>query len=177
MDQRSKREMFIGGVHKKDTLVLQRRDERKKQIQEKEMKEKERVAAQKKEQTEANLTFFSEDQEEPQARGKRKESDLDYNPEPVVKVRQKNTHSLENTAHACDHMGTSSRAATIICNSYAMDMGWLTHENRLTETLDKSKLDKWRKRERERTRAKEEKEISSRPVRSVYFDGKKLQHS
>ena len=53
-------------------------------------------------------------------------------------------------------------------------MGWLTHENRLACTLDLTKLERWRKRERAKIRAKEEKEISSRPVRAIYFDGKKM---
>ena len=108
--------------------------------------------------------------------GKRKarEIDVDYNPEPPVKVKQRNTHSLENTSRACDRVNIGNRAASHVCNAYAMDMGWLTPENRLTHTLDPLKLGKHRRREREKIRAQEEKEISSRPVRAVYFDGKKV---
>ena len=32
MDQRGKRQMFIGGVHQKDTITLQRREERLQQV-------------------------------------------------------------------------------------------------------------------------------------------------
>ena len=51
-------------------------------------------------------------------------------------------------------------------------MGFLTPENQLTHTLDPSKLGKHRRLEK--IRAREEKEISSRPVRSIYFNGKKI---
>ena len=45
MDQRGKREMFIGGVHQKDTITLQNREERLKQVQVRKDKEKEQSAA------------------------------------------------------------------------------------------------------------------------------------
>ena len=104
----------------------------------------------------------------------KKETDCDYNPEPVVKVKQQNTHSLEHTCSAADRVNIGNRGASHLCNSYAKDMGWLTSENRLMHTLDPSKLSKQRRREREKIKAKEEKEISSRSVQSVYFDGKKI---
>ena len=90
-----------------------------------------------------------------------------------MKVKQQNTHSLEHTCSAADRMNIGNRGASHLCNSYAKDMGWLTSENQLTHTLDPSKLGKQRRREREKIKAKEEKEISSQPVRSVYFDGEK----
>ena len=87
-------------------------------------------------------------------------------------MKQYNRHSLENTARAVDHTGVSSRAATLICNSYAMDMGWLTRENRLTDTLSKTKLDRWRVVERGKITKGEVKVINSRPIRGFYYDGK-----
>ena len=84
-----------------------------------------------------------------------------------------NKTSLVSTALACDGTGVSSRKATIICNQYAKDIGYLTWENRETHTLGKSKLDKWRKKERQKRIAEEEEKISQRPVRAIFFDGKK----
>ena len=55
MDQRGKREMFIGGIHLKDTEILQQDSERAqvrqvqlREAQAREAKERERVATQKK---------------------------------------------------------------------------------------------------------------------------------
>ena len=176
MDQRGKREMFVGGIHKKDTMFLQRKAERQELKEKKEEKEEKRVDEETKNQKEANATFFSEAVSSSDGwDGKRKESDVDWIPEgTIVKVKQRNMHTLENTALACDRTGTSSRSAALLCNSYALDMGWLTPENRLTDTLDKRKLDRWRAKERKRINEREEKEISSRPVQAVYLDGKKL---
>ena len=84
-----------------------------------------------------------------------------------------NKTSLVSTALACDGTGVSSRKATIICNQYAKDIGYLTWENRETHTLGKSKLDIWRKKERQKRIAEEEEKISQRPVRAIFFDGKK----
>ena len=80
-----------------------------------------------------------------------------------------NKTSLVSTALACDGTGVSSRKATIICNQYAKDIGYLTWENRETHTLGKSKLDKWRKKERQKRIAEEEEKISQRPVRAIFF--------
>ena len=85
----------------------------------------------------------------------KKETDCDYNPEPVVKVKQQNTHSLEHTCSAADRVNIGNRGASHLCNSYAKDMGWLTSENRLMHTLDPSKLSKQRRRERQKIKAKE----------------------
>ena len=68
-------------------------------------------------------------------------------PDEVVKVKQRNSHKIAEISLACVRTKVSSRKATLICNSYAKDIGWLTHENRLTCTLDRTKLERWRKRE------------------------------
>ena len=54
-----------------------------------------------------------------------------------------------------------------------MDKGWLTEENKETETVDKNKIDRWRKKERETNKTREEEAISADGVQAVYFDGKK----
>ena len=102
-------------------------------------------------------------------------TDHDFEPNGSETAPQKvrNKTSLAGTALACDGTGVSSRKAAIICNQYARDIGYLTWENRQTHTLDRSKLDKWRKRERQKQTEQEEKEINERPVRALFFDGKK----
>ena len=126
----------------------------------------------KKELAQANSHFFSSEEEGCE---KRKEVDPDYDPNPVVKAKLRNRTDLTETALACDRAEISSRKASLLCNSYAKDCGFLTHENRLTATLDASKLDQWRKKERQKAKERDEAEISSRPVKSCYFDGKKQQ--
>ena len=92
---------------------------------------------------------------------------------PVVKAKLRNRTNLTETALACDRLGISSRKASLLCNSFAKDCGFLKHENCLTATLDASNLDQWRKKERWKAKERDEAEISSRPVISCYFDGKK----
>ena len=141
MDQRGKREMFIGGVHKKDTLVLQKREKRDNAQKAREERERKRIAEEKEKQDEANSFIF--DEAELETVSKRKEQDPEFpDPDQVVKVRQRNTYKLDETSLACDRTEVSSRKASLICNSYAKDMGWLTHENRLTCTLDRTKLER-----------------------------------
>ena len=53
-----------------------------------------------------------------------------------------------------------------------MDMGFLTDENKLTMTVDKSKLARWRKAGRIQMHKKQIEEIGSKPVTALYFDGK-----
>ena len=173
--------MTMGGVDKKGSVELQlqkekdiRREKRLKKQQEREEKEKQRVCADLMEQTQANSTFFSEEEDAPRGKRKRKDSDKDYDTETIEMPQKKyNKTSLVSTALACDGTGVSSRKATIICNQYAKDIGYLTWENRETHTLGKSKLDKWRKKERQKRIAEEEEKISQRPVRAIFFDGKK----
>ena len=52
-------------------------------------------------------------------------------------------------------------------------MGWLTDENKETMTVDKCKLRRWRRKGRDEATKREEESISSKPVTSLYFDGKK----
>ena len=99
---------------------------------------------------------------------------MEWEPNVAPKIpSQRNMHHLEHTARALDRAGVSSRAGADILNSYAMDLGLLTEETKLTMTVDKKKLDRWRIKGRKEIREKEEKEISSRPVQSLYFDGEK----
>ena len=147
---------MIGGIHKTDMAALRWSESRNEVKLRREEREKNRVEDAKKNQVEANATSFEEETEK-EVELKRKDDDEWRPEEAVIKVRQRNTHRLENTALACDRVGISSRSAAVLCNSYAMDMGWLTRENRLTDTLDKSKLDKWRAKERRRIKAEEEK--------------------
>ena len=145
MDQRGERKMYIAGIYKKDTEKLKRAERHNEAIKEREEKESKRREDEEKVQAQANLDFFVDEQESQSQTGqKRKELDDEWTLEEVVKVRQRNMHGLEKTALACDRIDISSRNAALLCNSYAMDMGWLTASNRLTETLDKRKLDRWR---------------------------------
>ena len=86
-------------------------------------------------------------------------------------MKQRKNHSLTHTCNAADRIDIGNRSASHLCNDYAKDMGWLTSENRLKHTLDRSKVGKQRRREREKIKAKEEKEISSRPAMVFGCDG------
>lgn len=54
-----------------------------------------------------------------------------------------------------------------------MELGSLTPQNMATMTVDKSKLNRWRKTGRKQLQKKEIAEITSKPVTGIYFDGKK----
>ena len=58
------------------------------------------------------------------------------------------TKPIPRLALECDKTGVSSRVAAQICNAYAIDMGWLTYENKETCTIDKNKIDNWRSKGR-----------------------------
>ena len=73
----------------------------------------------------------------------------------------------------CDRRGVSSEAAADICNAYAEDLGILTPENKLTMTVDKSKINRWRKTGRVNADKEQIEKIGSKPVTGFYFDGKK----
>ena len=96
---------------------------------------KKRITEEKKKQDEANGSFFDETETELVSKPKVREPDF-LDPDEVVKVRQRNSHKIADTPLACDRTKVSSR------NSYAKDTGWLTHENRLTCTLDQTKLER-----------------------------------
>ena len=179
-DQRGPRKMGIGMEDSVETKKLQMALKRETDQKNKEEKETKRLEDLNASNLAANQSFFlgNTDEEEVQAQKKQKIDDLDYVPEiPVFpnqpKTRKNNMCSLERTAKACDHIGIDSRKAAYLINCYAMDKGYLTEENKATETVDKNKIDRWRKKEREKNKEKEEQAISASDVEAVYFDGKK----
>ena len=177
IDQRNERKMMIGGLHIQGSKDLRLKEEKIQRVKERKEKEKEREEKERKrkrdsevEQAEANAGFFAENEGEESTFMEKKEAEAEYEPE---RKKSRNTSSFESLALACDGAGISSRKAALIANSYGKDIGYLTNENKETHTLGKSKLDHWRRMRRKKQREKEEKEISSRPVTAVYFDGKK----
>ena len=71
IDQRGEREMVIGGVHKKDTLVLQKHEKRDNAQKAREETERKRIAEEKEKLDKANSSIF--DEAESETVSKRKE--------------------------------------------------------------------------------------------------------
>ena len=175
-DQRGSRKMIMLGIDRKVTQTWNRAQKREADFEAQKEKENKRVQKELEDQAEANRVFFEEE-----ADGEMEEtmlsSDKDWEPKAASHTNSvpqtRNLHPLPKTAQACDRWGVSSKAGADIVNSYALDMGFLTPENRMTMTVDKSKLDRWRKKGRKEIQVKQEVEISSKPVTGFYFDGKK----
>ena len=144
----------------------------------KQRREEQRKRDESERQKEANAEFFSDPSTEEAIEEEAKEKDPDWDPDlPSTSSnlpKTRNYHPLPKTGQACDLRGISSEAAADIVNAFAEDMGLLTHENRMTMTVDKSKLARWRKAGRIKAQKKQNEEIGSKPVTSLYFDGKKV---
>ena len=144
-DQRKERKMIIGGVHVKDTILLQRREKTKEQQKEREEREKQRVKDETESQAKANATFFSETDSDADSdagsdadsdavtrllRSRKRKIDPDYEPEAgPSNAKFYNTMPIPNTAAAADRIGFGNESAVLLCNCYAIDLGVLTWEN------------------------------------------------
>ena len=174
-DQRGPRKMIMLGVDGSVTKSLRNAEKRKADSEAQRDKEKRRIEENLQNQAEANNTFFSEDTvtiEECDDDDDDDETGMKWTREKKKKASDRNLNKLPRTAQSLDRWGISSKAGADVCNSFSMDMGWLTPENKATMTVDKAKLDRWRKKERKVRQMKDVEAISSKPVTSMYFDGK-----
>ena len=175
-DQRESRKMMMLGVDGKVTQCRKRAQKREAAFEAQKEKEKKRVQNESENQAQANHNFFDEGADD-EMEEDMVSSDKDWEPKQSTDSRSipqtRNMHPLPKTAEALDRWGVSSRAGADIVNAYALDMGFLTAENKMTMTVDKCKLDRWRKTGRKDIQKKQEMEISSKPVTGFYFDGKK----
>ena len=187
-DQRGARKMVIGGVDKNVTEKLMRSQKRKRAFEAQVEKEEKRRKDESEKQREANTEFFSEPEpeanteffSEPEPEGaeeedKKKDPDWDEGcPSTSTDMpKTRNYHPLPKTCQALDRRGVSSEAGADIVNSFAEDMGLLTQENKMTMTVDRTKLARGRKAGRIKAQKQQIAEIGSKPVTSFYFDGKK----
>ena len=172
-DQRGPRKMFISGTDQKVTSTMKKSQKRAAVFELQKEKEKKRIQDETKMQIEANADFFDKDDEDDNEQSK----DPDFQLPPKIQEQKtphtRNMHKLPNTAAAADRWNISSVAAADICNSYALDMGFLTEENKEKVTVDKNKLNRWRKKQRNEVNSKLKASISSKPPTALYFDGKK----
>ena len=175
LDQRKDRKMVISGVDQTVTGVLKRAEKRKSVLETQKNNEKQRLELEQETQMQANADFFATEDEENVKATKHTVIDPDFEVSHSKRTRShsRNMHELPKTAAACDRRNVSSEAAADIINSWALDMGILTEENKHSVTVDKSKLNRWRKKERAATSSLKEKEIASNPGTGFYFDGKK----
>ena len=171
-DQRGERKMVMAGIDTKVTKSMQRAEKRAAAFEAQKEKEDKRLRTEAELQKTVNEEFFAEEEEEVQEDSV---SDKDWeHQEPIVpKPPQRNMQPVPKTGEACDRWGVYSVAAADIINTYLMELGILTPENKETMTVDPSKLNRWRKSEREDLQEKEREEMKSKPVAALYFDGKK----
>ena len=171
-DQRGERKMVMAGIDTKVTKSMQRAEKRAAAFEAQKEKEDKRLRTEAELQKTVNEEFFAEEEEEVQEDSV---SDKDWeHQEPIVpKPPQRNMQPVPKTGEACDRWGVYSVAAADIINTYLMELGILIPENKETMTVDPSKLNRWRKSEREDLQEKEREEMKSKPVAALYFDGKK----
>ena len=172
-DQRGARKMFMCGVDKKTTKTLQDSEKRKAAFEEQQKKEENRKKTELEENKKATANFFPDSSDPMESSETTDPSWIPETPSSTQIPKTRNYHPLPKTAMVCDRRGVSSEAAADICNAYAEDMGFLTSENKLTMTVDKSKINRWRKTGRANADKEEIKKIGSKPVTGFYFDGKK----
>ena len=168
--------MIMVGLDKKATKTLQESEKRKAAFEEQQKKEEKRKKTESEENKKANADFFSDSSDPSDPSDPSGPSDPSWIPQTCSSIqipKTRNYHPLPKTAMVCDRRGVSSEAAADICNAYAEDMGFLTSENKLTMTVDKSKINRWRKAGRANADKEEIKKIGSKPVTGFYFDGKK----
>ena len=175
LDQRGARKMIMIGVDKKVTQAWSQAEKRKKAFESQQEREKKRKLEVKAQQL-ATSDFFSEansdsDDDDNAVADPNWEADQPSTSSGIRRTR--NLHCLPRTGQACDRRGVSSEAAADIINAFAIDMGLLTAETKLTMTVDKKKLDRWRKHGRETAQKEQLEQISSKPVTGFYFDGRK----
>lgn len=141
------------GVDQAVTGMLKRAEKRKSVHETQKEKEKQRVELEQETQKQANAEFFATEDEENDKATKHSVLDPDFEVSQNKRTRShsRNMHELRKSAAACDRRNVSSEAAADIINSWALDMGILTEENKHSITVDKSKLDRWRKKERAAT--------------------------
>ena len=165
--------MFVSGIDKNTTQTLRQSEKRKNAFEEQKQKEAKHRKMESDQQAEANAEFFAESGSEAADNEKKQSDDPDWDPNiPSTGPKTRNYFPLPRTGQACDRRGISSEAAADIINAYSMDMGFLTDENKLTMTVDKSKLARWRKAGRIQMHKKQIEEIGSKPVTALYFDSK-----
>lgn len=75
---------------------------------------------------------------------------------------------LQNLASACDRTGISDRSAAFIVNAALVDLNVISKEN-VNKVIDRSKI----RRERKKVRHDLQSVIASKPLRAIYFDGRK----
>ena len=145
--------MIMVGLDKKTTKTLQESEKRKAAFEE-QQKKGGKAETESEENKKATADFFSDssdplDPSDPSdLLGPPDPSDPSWIPQTCSSIQMpktRNYHPLPKTAMVCDQQGVSSEAAADICNAYAEDMGFLTSENKLTMTVDKSKINRWRK--------------------------------
>lgn len=179
-DQRGPRKMVMTGIDLKVTQTLKKAEKRAAAFEAQKEKEEKRLRSEAEIQKKVNEDFFAEDEGDAENEGDAEEdlkSDKTWEQEEPTKLDQlpkrRNMQPIPKTGEACDRWGVGSEAAADIINTYLMELGTLTPENMATMTVDKSKLNRWRKSGREKLQKKENEEMESKPVSSLYFDGKK----
>ena len=173
-DQRGPRKMFMSGIDLKVTQRLQRSEKRDAATEARREKEVKRLRTEAEQQKTANEEFFANDDEEDDNVNDDQSFDKNYVPdEPIASTscpKTRNMQPLPKTGAACDRWGVHSEAAADIINTYLMELGTLTPETMANMTVDRSKLNRWRKSGRENLQKKENHEMESRPVQAIYFD-------
>ena len=172
-DQRGQRLMVMSGIDLKVSQTLQRAEKRAAAFEAQKEKEQKRLRTEAEIHRAANEEFFAKDDDDIKEDPKDKTWELQDHIGPKPLPGSRNMKAIPKTGQACDRWGVYSEAAADIINTYLMELGILTPANMATMTVDKSKLNRWRKSGREEIQKEEEEEMKSKPVSALYFDGKK----
>lgn len=167
LDQRNDRKMAIGGIDKKETTRLMKRQQR--QIEESTRATKKFCSTQ---ETYSDSACYEDAMSE---------SCLEINPilegsstsmpsveAPSTSTANRNTLPLPTVAKVCDRYGLSLRSAAAVTSAVLADVG-LVSTKELTLVIDKNKIH----RAVSKARTEASKDIGSTVIKSIYFDGRK----
>lgn len=167
IDQRTTRLMFIGQVDAKTSRILQQKQKRKSRdltcnVPEKKNQQDLPCNVPEKKIEQCNLSDTSEHTEADS------NDDPDFEPEPSTSTEI--TIEFPALAKAIDRAGLSSRKGALIASAVLEDVG-LISKNDKSYVIDKSKLDRQRKRQRVDLQKNIIKDGAT--LQALYFDGRK----
>ena len=87
---------------------------------------------------------------------------------PSSSIKKKKTKHLQTVASACDRTGVSDRAAALIVSSALQDIGVVSGQD-MSEVVDRNKI----RRARQKNRSSTVNEREPKPIKAIYFDGRK----
>jgi hypothetical protein len=175
-DQRSARNMMIGGVDLKTTTTIMRREKRKKQAADFALKRLKSTVSNDIEGDDEDLAVEDSADDHVSDMDVAEQEDSNYISSQTIEQpsRKKQTQSqmrlnLAKVAQECDRYGVSDRCAASIVSAVLEDVG-LVNASDCSKVIDRSKLRRERTKVRMRLQTESKKTLSGG---GLYFDGRK----